>query len=79
LIINGNIAVTEVKFWVAGSALNRQKDKLIDTVVVRPDVVFDKQFDLTMGNTKIELMHIGAPKSHDPENFQARHTSHAVW
>ncbi len=49
-------------------ALNRQKDKLIDTVVVRPDVVFDKQFDLTMGNIKIELMHIGA--SHSPDDIQ---------
>jgi glyoxylase-like metal-dependent hydrolase (beta-lactamase superfamily II) len=31
-------------------------------------VVFDKQFDLTMGNIKIELMHIGA--SHSPDDIQ---------
>jgi glyoxylase-like metal-dependent hydrolase (beta-lactamase superfamily II) len=31
-------------------------------------MVFDKQFDLTMGNTKIELMHIGA--SHSPDDIQ---------
>ena len=49
-------------------ALNRQKDKLISTVVIRPDVVFDKKFDLTMGDTKIELMHIGA--SHSPDDIQ---------
>ncbi|MDC9714316.1 MAG: rhodanese-like domain-containing protein [Gammaproteobacteria bacterium] len=49
-------------------ALNRQKDKLIGTVVIRPDVVFDKKFDLTMGDTKIELIHIGA--SHSPDDIQ---------
>ncbi len=49
-------------------ALSRQKDKLISTVVIRPDVVFDKKFDLTMGDTKIELMHIGA--SHSPDDIQ---------
>ncbi|SMN13859.1 SoxH protein, homolog [Bathymodiolus heckerae thiotrophic gill symbiont] len=45
-----------------------QKDKIIGTKVIRPDVVFDKQFNLTMGGTKIELMHIGA--SHSPDDIQ---------
>jgi len=48
--------------------LNRQKDKLIGTKVIRPDVVFDEHFTLNMGGTKIELMHLGA--SHSPDDIQ---------
>ncbi|MBA5247997.1 MAG: MBL fold metallo-hydrolase, partial [Gammaproteobacteria bacterium] len=48
--------------------LNRQKDKLIGTKVIRPDVVFDERFTLNMGGTKIELMHLGA--SHSPDDIQ---------
>ncbi len=49
-------------------ALNIQKDKIIGTKVIRPDVTFDKKFDLTLGNTKIKLMHIGP--SHSPDDIQ---------
>lgn len=48
--------------------LRRQKDKLIGTKVIRPDVVFDDHFNLNMGNTQIELMHLGA--SHSPDDIQ---------
>jgi glyoxylase-like metal-dependent hydrolase (beta-lactamase superfamily II) len=46
----------------------RQKDKMIGTKVMRPDVLFDKQFNLNMGGTRIELLHIGA--SHSPDDIQ---------
>ncbi len=48
--------------------LTRQKDKLIGTKVIRPDIVFDEHFNLNMGGTKIELMHLGA--SHSPDDIQ---------
>ena len=48
--------------------LSRQKDKMIGTKVMRPDVLFDKQFNLNMGGTQIELLHIGA--SHSPDDIQ---------
>lgn len=49
-------------------SFNQQKDKMIGTKIIRPDAVFDKQFNLNMGDTKIELLHIGA--SHSPDDIQ---------
>lgn len=46
-------------------SLNVQKDKFIETKVIRPDVVFDRQFELNMGGTSIELLHLGASHSLD--------------
>jgi len=49
-------------------ALRVQKDKSIGTKIVRPDLTFEEKLNLPMGNTKIELMHIGA--SHSPDDIQ---------
>ncbi|WP_428087158.1 MBL fold metallo-hydrolase [Candidatus Thioglobus sp.] len=49
-------------------ALSVQKDKLIGTEVVNPDLTFKEKLSLPMGGTKIELMHIGA--SHSPDDIQ---------
>ncbi len=49
-------------------SLNVQKDKLIGTKIVRPDLTFEEQQNITLGDTKIELMHIGA--SHSPDDIQ---------
>ena len=49
-------------------ALSVQKDKIIGTKIVRPDLTFKEKLNLPMGNTKIELMHIGA--SHSPDDIQ---------
>ncbi|SMN15563.1 SoxH protein, homolog [uncultured Candidatus Thioglobus sp.] len=49
-------------------SLRVQKDKLIGTVVVRPDLTFKEKLNLPMGGTKIELMQIGA--SHSPDDIQ---------
>jgi len=49
-------------------SLRVQKDKLIGTKVVRPDLTFEERLNLPMGNTQIELMHIGA--SHSPDDIQ---------
>lgn len=45
-----------------------QKDKLIGTKLIRPDLTFEEKMNLPMGVTKIELMHIGA--SHSPDDIQ---------
>jgi rhodanese-related sulfurtransferase/glyoxylase-like metal-dependent hydrolase (beta-lactamase superfamily II) len=50
------------------SALKVQKDKLIGTKIVRPDLIFEDKLDLSMGETHIEMMHIGA--SHSPDDIQ---------
>ena len=49
-------------------SLRVQKDKLIGTKIVRPDLTFEEKLNLPMGNTQIELMHIGA--SHSPDDIQ---------
>ncbi|HIM57999.1 MAG TPA: MBL fold metallo-hydrolase [Gammaproteobacteria bacterium] len=49
-------------------SLNVQKDKFIGTKIVRPDLTFEEQQNITLGDTKIELMHIGA--SHSPDDIQ---------
>jgi glyoxylase-like metal-dependent hydrolase (beta-lactamase superfamily II) len=49
-------------------SLRVQKDKFIGTKVVRPDLTFEEKLNLPMGNTQIELMHIGA--SHSPDDIQ---------
>lgn len=36
-----------------------QKDKLIGTKLIRPDVTFEEKMNLPMGDTQIELLHIG--------------------
>ncbi len=61
-------AIAEYGDAVYAYILNRQKDKMIGTKVMRPDVLFDKQFNLNMGGTRIELLHIGA--SHSPDDIQ---------
>jgi len=48
--------------------VNRQKDKMIGTIVVLPDQTFEGKMILQMGDTTIELMHIGA--SHSPDDIQ---------
>jgi rhodanese-related sulfurtransferase/glyoxylase-like metal-dependent hydrolase (beta-lactamase superfamily II) len=45
-----------------------QKDKFIGTKLIRPDFIFEKNVDMSMGHTKIELMHIGP--SHSPDDIQ---------
>jgi glyoxylase-like metal-dependent hydrolase (beta-lactamase superfamily II) len=40
-------------------ALKIQKDKFIGTKIVRPDFIFTKNVDMSMGHTHMELMHIG--------------------
>ncbi|WXU00869.1 MAG: hypothetical protein Ctma_1604 [Catillopecten margaritatus gill symbiont] len=49
-------------------ALSQHKDKMLGTQVIRPDVVFNTQFNLNMGGTRIELMRLGA--SHSPDDIQ---------
>ncbi len=49
-------------------SLRVQKDKLIGSKIVRPDLTFEEKLNLPMGDTKIELMHIGA--SHSPDDIQ---------
>jgi rhodanese-related sulfurtransferase/glyoxylase-like metal-dependent hydrolase (beta-lactamase superfamily II) len=49
-------------------ALKIQKDKFIGTKIVRPDFIFTENVDMSMGHTKIELMHIGP--SHSPDDIQ---------
>ncbi len=49
-------------------SLRVQKDKLIGTKLIRPDLTFEEKMNLPMGDTKIELMHIGA--SHSPDDIQ---------
>jgi rhodanese-related sulfurtransferase len=61
-------AIAEYGDAVYAYILNRQKDKMIGTKVMRPVVLFDKQFNLNMGGTRIELLHIGA--SHSPDDIQ---------
>jgi glyoxylase-like metal-dependent hydrolase (beta-lactamase superfamily II)/rhodanese-related sulfurtransferase len=49
-------------------SLRVQKDKLIGTKIVFPDLTFKEKMPILMGNTKIELLHIGA--SHSPDDIQ---------
>ncbi|HIG89251.1 rhodanese-like domain-containing protein [Candidatus Thioglobus sp.] len=49
-------------------SLKVQKEKLIGTKVIRPDVTFEEKMNLPMGGVKIQLMHIGA--SHSPDDIQ---------
>jgi glyoxylase-like metal-dependent hydrolase (beta-lactamase superfamily II)/rhodanese-related sulfurtransferase len=49
-------------------AARSMKDKIIGTEVVRPNLTFEEKMNLPMGDTKIELMHIGA--SHSPDDIQ---------
>lgn len=48
--------------------LSVQKEKIIGTKVVFPDLTFKEKMPISMGNTQIELMHIGA--SHSPDDIQ---------
>jgi len=48
--------------------LRVQKEKIIGTKVVFPDLTFKEKMPISMGNTQIELMHIGA--SHSPDDIQ---------
>ncbi len=48
--------------------LRTQKEKIIGTKVVFPDLTFKEKMPILMGNTRIELMHIGA--SHSPDDIQ---------
>ncbi len=48
--------------------LRVQKEKIIGTKVIRPDLTFEEKMSLPMGATQIELMHIGA--SHSPDDIQ---------
>ncbi len=49
-------------------SLRVQKDKLIGTKLIRPDLTFEEKMPISMGDTQIELMHIGA--SHSPDDIQ---------
>ena len=53
---------------ILARSLRVQKDKLIGTKLIRPDLTFEEKMNLPMGDTKIELMHIGA--SHSPDDIQ---------
>jgi rhodanese-related sulfurtransferase len=48
--------------------LRVQKEKIIGTKVVFPDLTFKEKMPISMGDTQIELMHIGA--SHSPDDIQ---------
>ena len=48
--------------------LSVQKEKIIGTKVVFPDLTFKEKMPISMGNTQIELMYIGA--SHSPDDIQ---------
>lgn len=42
----------------------RQRDKAFRTEFVMPDIVYDDKLDLSMGGTKIEVMHLGNAHHH---------------
>ncbi|MBT3196052.1 MAG: MBL fold metallo-hydrolase, partial [Candidatus Ruthia sp.] len=48
--------------------LRVQKEKITGTKIVFPDLTFKEKMPILMGDTKIELMHIGA--SHSPDDIQ---------
>jgi|ETNmetMinimDraft_8_1059916.scaffolds.fasta_scaffold01648_6 glyoxylase-like metal-dependent hydrolase (beta-lactamase superfamily II)/rhodanese-related sulfurtransferase len=60
------------------SAKRRMKDKMIGTSVdsVLPDQTFESEMILTMGETTIELMHLGP--SHSPDDIQLWLPDHKV-
>ena len=49
-------------------AARTQKDKMIGTEVIRPDLTFEEKMNLPMGETQIELLYLGA--SHSPDDIQ---------
>lgn len=49
-------------------AARTQKDKMIGTQVIRPDLTFEEKMNLPMGETQIELLYLGA--SHSPDDIQ---------
>jgi glyoxylase-like metal-dependent hydrolase (beta-lactamase superfamily II)/rhodanese-related sulfurtransferase len=49
-------------------AERRLRDKIVGSAVIKPDQIFDDGLSITMGNTVIELMHLGA--SHSPDDVQ---------
>ncbi len=49
-------------------ALRTQKDKLIGVEMILPDQTFEGKMILSMGDTSIELLHIG--DSHSPDDIQ---------
>lgn len=48
--------------------LRVQKEKIIGTKIVFPDLTFKEKMPILMGSTNIQLMHIGA--SHSPDDIQ---------
>ncbi len=49
-------------------ALRTQKDKMSGTQVILPDKTFEDKMQLTLGDTEIELLHLG--DSHSPDDIQ---------
>jgi glyoxylase-like metal-dependent hydrolase (beta-lactamase superfamily II)/rhodanese-related sulfurtransferase len=49
-------------------SLRVQKDKMLGTKITYPDLTFEEKMNLPMGDTQIELMHLGA--SHSPDDIQ---------
>ncbi len=49
-------------------AARTQKDKMINTKVIRPDLTYKEKMNLPMGDTQIELLYLGA--SHSPDDIQ---------